>query len=68
MNVTITPVSGDLPTGPATTPEPQTWAMLWIGLIGLGLLKFAPRGKRLKASLPLVLAAAIFPKAQPGHL
>jgi hypothetical protein len=51
-----------------TVPEPQTWAMLFFGLIGLALMKFAPQRKRLRASLPLVLAAAIFAKAQPGHL
>ncbi len=54
------------------TPEPQTWSMLWIGLIGLALMKFATRGKRpfakLKGPLSLVLSAAIFPTAQPGHL
>jgi hypothetical protein len=56
------------PESPMSTPEPQTWAMLWFGLIGLALMKFAPRLKRLKAWLPLVLAAETFPKAQPGHL
>lgn len=30
----------------ATVPEPETSTMLWIGLIGLALMKFAPRGKR----------------------
>jgi hypothetical protein len=67
LQTTVTAVNAGDPPGVAT-PEPQTWAMLWIGLIGLALLKFSPRGKRLKASLPLVLAAAIFLKAQPGHL
>jgi hypothetical protein len=56
------------PESPMSTPEPQTWAMLWFGLIGLAVMKFAPREKRLKAWLPLVLAAAIFARAQPGHL
>jgi hypothetical protein len=59
-----TELTGEV-TDPAPAPEPQTWAMLWIGLTGLALMKFAPR---LKASLPLVLAAAIFAKAQLGHL
>jgi hypothetical protein len=56
------------PESPVSTPEPQTWAMLWFGLIGLAVMKFAPREKRLKTWLPLVLAAETFPKAQPGHL
>jgi hypothetical protein len=68
QNETLQYTVTDPPGGSVQTPEPQTWAMLWFGLIGLAVMKFAPREKRLKAWLPLVLAAETFPKAQPGHL